>query len=344
MKFTFLLIIVILAGTLALAGCQTASTPTANSAPPAPLANTASPSATDTLTSTVPESTSAATPTVSADSPTPITVTDDIGRSVIFKSPPQRIISLAPSNTELVYALGLQDRLIGVTTYDNYPPEVKDKPQVSDFSNVDVEKVVALHPDLILAADIQKADVVPALEKLGINVIVFDPVTVEGVFNDLTLLGEISGKSQQAAALVASLSQRVKAITDKVSVAGAPYPRILYVTWYDPIWTAGDNTMIGDLFKKVGATNIAADVSGYGTISLENVIQRNPQIIVVMSSMGDQNQSLNWVNTEPRLKATDALKNQQVYEINSDIFGRTTPRIVDGLEQLAKIVHPDLFK
>jgi iron complex transport system substrate-binding protein len=328
MKLFFALLTVILVGILALAGCQTAIT-----TPPVAEPSNSSPAQVTT-----------AAPATSAPAFTGITITDDVGRTVVIKSVPQRIISLAPSNTEMVYALGLQDSLIGVTTYDNYPPEVKDKPQVSGFSDVDIEKIVSLQPDLVLAADIHKAEVVPALEKLGINVVVIRPGTIEDVLNELTLLGKISGKSDQAAALVAGLKQRVKAVTDKVSQSTAAKPRILYVTWYDPIWTAGDDTMIGDLFSKVGATNVASDLSGYATISLETAIQRNPQIILVMSSMGDQNESLNYINTEPRFQATDALKNKQVIEINADIFGRTTPRIVDGLETLAKIVHPELFK
>ena len=244
----------------------------------------------------------------------------------------------------MVYALGLQDSLIGVTTYDDYPPEVKDKPQVSEYSQVDIEKIVSLQPDLVLADSIHKAEVVPALEKLGVNVVVISPGTTEEILNELTLLGKISGKNEQAEALVAGLRQRIQAVTDKISQSAANQPRILYVTWYDPIWTAGNNTMIGDLFSKVGATNIASDIDGYNTISLETAIQRNPQIILVMSSMGDQNESLNYINTEPRFQATDALKNKQVFEVDSDIFGRTTPRIVDGLETLAKMVHPELFK
>jgi iron complex transport system substrate-binding protein len=286
----------------------------------------------------------AAAPSASAPPPTGITITDDAGRTIHFSTPPQRIISLAPSNTEMVYALGLQDRLIGVTTYDNYPPEVKEKPQVSEYSQVDVEKIVSLQPDLVLADSIHKAEVIPALEKLGINTVMITPGTIAQVLNELTLLGEISGQSERTAALVDSLRQRVNAVVNKVDQSGPDRPRVLFVTWYDPIWTAGNNTMIGDLFAKAGAINIAGDLDGYATITLEEAIQRNPQIIVVTSSMGDQNESLNYIKSESRFQAVDAVKNGQVFEIDTDIFGRTTPRIVDGLEQLAKIVHPELFK
>jgi iron complex transport system substrate-binding protein len=283
-------------------------------------------------------------PSASAPAPTGITITDDAGRTIHFNGAPQRIISLAPSNTEMVYALNLQDRLIGVTTYDNYPPKAKEKPQVSEYSQVDVEKIVSLQPDLILADSIHKAEVIPALEKLGVNVVMITPGTIEQVLNELTLIGEICGKSDQTAALVESLRQRVNAVVNKVNQPASGKPRVLFVTWYDPIWTAGDNTMIGDLFAKAGAINIAGDLDGYATITLEEAIQRNPQIIVVTNAMGEQNESLNYIISEPRFQVIDAVKNRQVFEIDTDIFGRTTPRIVDGLEQLAKIVHPELFK
>jgi iron complex transport system substrate-binding protein len=330
MKLVYALLAIILLGTLILTGCQATVTPVVSTTP----------SSQATTSSTVDSSV----PSGAAAGDTGFTVTDDLGRIVRIKGVPQRIISLAPSNTEMVYALGLEDRLIGVTTYDNYPPAAKDKPQVSEYSNVDIEKIVSLQPDLVLADSIHKPEVIPALEKLGITVVAIIPGSINQVLNELILLGTISGKNAQAASLVESLQKRVQAVTDTVARANEAKPRVLYVTWHDPIWTAGDDTMVGDLFSKVGVTNIANDLSGYATISLETVIERNPQIIVVMSTMGVQNESLEYILKEPRFQATEALKNQRVYELDTDIFGRTTPRIIDGLEQLAKIVHPDLFK
>jgi iron complex transport system substrate-binding protein len=271
-------------------------------------------------------------------------ITDDLGRSVQINKIPQRIISLSPSNTEMVYALGLQDSLIGVTTFCNYPPEAQNKPKVSEFSNVDVEKIVSLQPDLILADDLQKTEVVPALEKLGIPTIVISPGNVDEVLSDIGKIGSITGKTRESGELASNLRQRIKAVTEKTVTPTTEKPRVFYVTWHDPIWTAGRNTMVNDLIEKSGGSNIAGDLQGFSTISLETLLEKNPQIIIVMSSMGDQNTSFNYINNESRLKAIDALKNKQVYLIDSDIFGRTTPRIVDALEQLAKITHPELFK
>ncbi len=267
---------------------------------------------------------------------------DDLGRKVQINGIPQRIISLSPSNTELVYALGLEDRLIGVTTYDNYPAAAKEKPQVSGFSTVDVEKVVSLQPDLILASGIHKTEVIPAFEKLGIPVLGIMAPDLNKLLADLNLIGKITGKQDQADKLNKSIEQRIAAVEAKTS--GASKTRVFFVTWHDPLWTVGRGSMIDDLIIKAGGVNIASDLEANQTIDLETAIQRNPEIIVVLSSMGDQAVSYNFLKNEPRFQATDALKNHRVYPVDSDIFGRTTPRIVDGLEQLAKLIHPELFK
>jgi iron complex transport system substrate-binding protein len=295
--------------------------------------------------SKVPQTTT--TPPTYSGTPGPVTgnYTDDLNRNVTITGVPQRLVSLSPSNTEMVYALGLQDRLVGVTSYDNYPPEAASKTVVSDYSTVDMEKIVAARPDLVLADSIQKTTAIPALEKLGIPVYAMSPDSMDGIFKDLLTLGQISGKRAEASALVSSLQTRVKAITDETAnLTAAQKPRVLYITWHDPIWTAGSQTMIEELITLGGATNIASDLQGYVTISLEAAVQRNPQVILVMSSMGTNNESLDFVKSNAQFQATDALKNNQVFEVDADIFGRTTPRIVDGLETLAKMVHPELFK
>ena len=271
-------------------------------------------------------------------------IIDDLGRNVQIKNVPQRIISLSPSNTEIVYALGLEDRLIGVTTYCNYPPEVKDKIQVSQFSNIDIEKVVALEPDLILADSLHEADVIPALERLGITVLAINPATMEDILADIGMIGRAAGQTESAESLIASLRNRTKAVTDRTAgLESEEKYRTFFVTWHDPIWTAGNGTLIDDIITMAGGTNIAADVKGHSQIDLETVIQRNPQVILVLSSMGTQDNSYNYIKTEPRFQATDALKNDMVYMVDADIISRTTPRSVDGLEQIAKIIHPELF-
>jgi iron complex transport system substrate-binding protein len=271
--------------------------------------------------------------------------TDDMGRQVTLDKAPQRIISLSPSNTELVYALGLEDRLIGVTTYCNYPPQVKDKPKVADFSKVDIEKIVSLQPDLVLAGNIHRDETIPALEKVNITVLGIDPRNLDGILGDLEKVGSLTGRDKASGDLVNSLKTRIKAVTDKTGPLSADArPRVFFLTWHNPLWTAGKNSLASDLIDKAGGENIAADLSGHAQIDLESVIQRNPQIILVLTSMGSQSTSFEFIKSEPRFQATEALKNGRIYQLNTDIFGRTTPRAIDGLEQMAGLIHPEIFK
>jgi iron complex transport system substrate-binding protein len=323
MKSRYILLILVLATVLIFAGCQ-------------------NPLETPVITVTnTPITTS------SASSPSaiqyPVILTDDAGRSVTLKSMPQRLVSLSPSNTEIVFALGLGDQLVGDTTYCNYPEAAQTKTKVGGYSDVDIEKVVSVQPDLILADDIHEATVIPSLEKLNIPVLVLHPANLDNIFKDINLVGDITGKSSVAKSLTADLQNRLSTITSKTDNVNGSRPRVLYVTWHDPIFTAGGDTITGELITLAGGTNVAQDLHGYATMTLESVIEKNPQIIIVMSSMGDQ-VSLEYINSEPRLAVTDALKNKKVYGVDADLFGRTTPRTIDALEQLAKMVQPDLFK
>ncbi len=152
---------------------------------------------------------------VPAQSAYPLTVRDDVQRQVTVEKKAQRIVSLAPSNTELVYALGLQDALVGVDDYSNFPAEAAEKEKIGGYSKPNMEKIVALSPDLVLATYIHVKTVVPELEKRGLVVVVLQPATLEGVLDDLTLLGKIGGVSQQAEKLVGELKTRIEAVTTK---------------------------------------------------------------------------------------------------------------------------------
>jgi iron complex transport system substrate-binding protein len=269
----------------------------------------------------------------------PMTFKDDAGRQITLKSQPHNLVSLSPSNTEIVYALGLGNQLVGNTKYCNYPEAAKNVTKVGGFSDVDIEKVLAAQPDLILASNIHEEKVLPSLEKLGMTVIIVHPITLDDIYRDISLIGQITGQSREASDLLEGLTKRVEAIKNRTSQLSGAKPRVMYVTWHDPLYSAGDNTITGELIKIAGGDNIAKDINGYAAMTLESVVQRNPQIIVVMSSMGSKT-STDYIKTESRLQSTDALKNNLVFTVDSDLFGRTTPRIVDALEQLANVIQP----
>lgn len=275
----------------------------------------------------------------------PIEVTDQLGRVVRLEEIPERIVSLAPSNTEILFALGLGEKVVGVTEFCDYPAAAKDIEIIGGFAVVDIEAVVAIEPDLILATQIHQAEVLPALERLGLTVVTLDPRSLDEVLESITLVGEITGKQEETSRLITEMSNRIRAITDKtVSLLDEQRPRVFYVMWHDPLMTVGTDTRIHELIEKAGGVNIIQNTEGYPMISLEVLIEANPQVIIAGSGIGeDADLPFQFSSTESRLKDVDARVNNRVYEINTDLVGRPTPRIIDGLEQLAKFIHPEIF-
>jgi len=270
---------------------------------------------------------------------------DDSGNTIMQAPPSQRIISLAPANTEIIYALGLEDRLVGVTEFCNYPPDAKNKARVGGFSTVDIEKAVELRPDLVLASDIHSKSVTPQLQKMGFRVVSLYPKTVKGAINDIVLTGELAGASKAAAELTTSLQKRVDAVT-AVTTGQAPgqRPRTLLMIWNDPLMVAGNSTLIDDIIRMAGGTNIATDINGFGSMNLESMISADPQVIIVPTSMDNSSDPLwDFVTTDPRMSNTSAVKNSRVYKIEGDLVYRYSPRFIAALEQVASFLHPELF-
>jgi iron complex transport system substrate-binding protein len=277
----------------------------------------------------------------------PMVITDQLGRTVTLKTTtPQRIVSLAPSHTETIYALGLSDRLVAVTDYCNYPPEAREKPSIGGYSTPNIEEVVAMDPDLVLATDIHQTEVIPQLEARGLTVVAVNPTTIDGVIESITLIGKVTGAEKESANLVADMEKRVEAVTDKTGkLTGAEKPRVLYIVWHDPLMASGSGTLHDELMRLAGGTNVAGDLEDYATISLEAVISANPQVFIAGVGMGTgEDLPLQFINTEERLVSTDARINNRIYGIDTDIVGRPGPRIVEALEQFAGFIHPELFK
>jgi len=275
----------------------------------------------------------------------PIEVTDQLGRVVKLDKIPERIISLAPSNTKVLFALGLADKVVGVTDYCNYPPEALEKPSIGGFSTPNIEEVIALSPDLILATSIHEKRIIPQLEGRGMTVFALNPKTLDEVLESIILVGEITGQDEEASQLVAEMRNRVKAVTDKTdNLAEAQRPRVFYVTWHDPLMTAGSGTLHDELIVKAGGINVARDLIDYADISLEAVIQANPEVIIAGVGMGSgEDLPFEFAKTEPRLGNVDARINHRVYSLSIGLF-HPAPGIVDALEKLAEFIHPELFK
>jgi len=271
-----------------------------------------------------------------------ITITDDLGREVIIEEVPQRIISLSPSNTEILFALGLGDKVVGVTDVCNYPLEAKEKEKIGGYSNPSLEKIIDLKPDLILAVFGNPGKLINQLQNLKLTVVGLNPKTIEDVFGSIELVGKITDEEEKASELVKNLRERMGRVTFMTkNLTSEQKPGVLYVVWYKPLWTAGSGTFIDELIQKAGGVNVAGDVPGWPKISLELVIKKNPQIIIV--GEGHPGGLIETVRAESTLSETDAFKNNKIFTINADIVSRTGPRIIDALKEMAKIIHPGLF-
>jgi iron complex transport system substrate-binding protein len=266
-------------------------------------------------------------------------VVDDLERLVTINGTPQRIISLAPSNTEILFALGLGEKVVGVTDWCDYPSEALDKEKVGGYDTPDIEKIVALTPDLILVAYGTTMDVINNLIGLGLTVFGIKTTDLDDLLNDIRTVGNITGKKAEAQALTSEMESRIKAVTDETSEL-EQRPRVFYIVWHDPLWTAGSETFIHELIEKGGGMNICGNLTGYPTISIEEVIAYNPEVIVTSSWPG----VYEWAMNDTALNVTYARQNDRVYMCDDNLVQRPGPRLVEGLEWFAYFIHPEIFE
>ena len=280
---------------------------------------------------------------------------DDTGYVTSLTAIPNRIVSLAPSTTEILFALDLDDKVVGVTDYCNYPydfsawVEAGNMTSVGDFSDPSMEVVTSLAPDLILATGGVQAETVATMRNLGLKVLILDPSSVNGVLANIELVGNATGKREQATLLVGSLESRIDAVIEKVSSSGVK-PKVYYEVWYDPtsLWSAGSQAFQNELIEKAGGENIFVDQElDYFQSSTEAVIERNPNVILLPASgMGFGEPfwgSIDTVKGRPGWNTISAVQNNKIFQVDGDAIARAGPRVVDSIEQLAEFFHPELF-
>ena len=270
----------------------------------------------------------------------PRQVIDDFGEKVIISKKPQRIISLSPANTEILFAIGAGDKVVGVTTYCDFPLEVKEIDKVGGFATPNVEAILAKKPDLVVASYGNREESVKRLRELGITVVAVYPKTLEDVLNDIKLVGEATGYEKEATKLLEKLKKRIDLIRKKGNkIPGEKRPRILYLVWYPELWTAGKGTFANDLIQIAGGKNIASDIQGWKIISKEVVIEKDPQI-TFCSGMGENSFIIKEkILQDADLQKVSALQSGRVYTISSDIVERPGPRVVDGLEKISYYIQ-----
>lgn len=276
----------------------------------------------------------------------PISIEDGLGRVVTLENPAQRIVSMAPSNTEILFAIGAGEQVIGVDEFSDYPEKAKELAGIGGgFGDYNLEAIVNLEPDLVLAAEINTPEQVSALEELGVTVYYLaNPNTLDEMYENLLTLAELSGHRDEAEELIDSLHERVIQVVTQVHSAER-IPTVFYeIDATDPSapWTAGPGTFIDTLIIMAGGENIASDLEDqYPQLSIEELLIRDPHVILLGdAAYGITPESLadrtGWGNIQ-------AVQDGAVYIFDDNLVSRPGPRLVDGLEALAKLLHPELF-
>lgn len=261
-------------------------------------------------------------------------ITDDFGRNVTIHGVPERIVSLSPTNTEILFAIGAGDRVVGVTEYCNYPEEAKEREKIGGITTttVSIERVISLQPDLVLGCELNGKETFERLEELNITVVGINPANISEILADIVLVGTITGEEENATALVANMTQRMGEIKNKTRNVKRR-PKVAHVTWHDPIWVAGNGTVQNELIEIAGGDNVFSDIKGWGTVSLEKFIDRNPDVIIVSVGHGVAGMKpYEYIISEGRLKEVNAVRNGKVYTIDADVISRAGPRIVNATE------------
>jgi iron complex transport system substrate-binding protein len=270
------------------------------------------------------------------------TFTDEVGRRVEIPQEVDRVVSLAPNLTEMVFALGEGNRLAGDTDFCDYPAEATQKPHVGGPVNPNMEEIVSLKPDLVLATkSINRRETVNALERIGVPVYVTDPHNVEEMIASVEHVGSALGMEKSAGALVGDLRGRLSALDRRL--AGSEMRRVLFVVWTDPLISVGRDTFIADALRRAGGRSVVDTKVEWPHVSLEEIVRLQPEVLVFASAhAGETQHDIDGLLTRPGWKNLQAIQRGNIVVI-SDAINRPAPRMVDAIEHLARALHPQAF-
>jgi len=269
----------------------------------------------------------------------PLSVVDSAGREVSLDKAPEKIVSMAPSNTEILFALGLGERVVGVTTYCNYPPEAGSVEKVGDSYAPDYEKIVALEPDLVMAVGTASSQLVQDLENYGLPVFVLQAATVDDVAGNIELAGEITGARDEAAGLAADIRERIEAVEERVARVAAENRPTVFWCLDSMLWTVGPGSFVHDLITKAGGDSIGKTLGQpYGQFSMESLLEADPDVIIIPLLDSSVRETLAGLDGWASLTA---VKEGRVYEIDPDTVSRPGPRIAEAIETIAGILYPE---
>jgi iron complex transport system substrate-binding protein len=277
----------------------------------------------------------------------PITITDDADREVTIETEPETIVSIQASNTEIAFALGLGDKVIGVSDYCNYPVEAQEKEKVGG-QDINVELVLTLLPDIALVTDYHYSthpEVLQQFEDAGINVIVVGSATsFEDVYGNIELIGSVTGTKTEAEEIVTDMKQRLQAVQDKAADSITEKKKVwVEVSPAPDIYTTGKNTFMHEMLESIQAINAAENHDGWVKLTEEEIVQLDPEVIITTYGYYIENPS-NEVLTREGWAEVPAVKNNNVFDVDNDTVTRPGPRLIEGVETLAKLIYPETFK
>ena len=269
-------------------------------------------------------------------------VTDEIGRTIRVPQTIHRIVSLAPNLTETIYALGLQDHLVGDTDYCDFPPEAQQKPKVGGDVNPSIEVIAALHPDLVLVTkNLNRLETVQALADIGIPSYATDPHSVESIVASIARLADLLGAPDAGGALTAALEHQLSVLHERV--ASLPPRRVLFIVWTEPLISTGKDTFIADALRQAGALSVIDSSQNWPQVNLEEVVRLQPEFLIfVESHSGALPHTEDALADLPGWRLLNAVRNHR-YATISDAINRPAPRLISAVEDLARQLHPEAF-
>jgi iron complex transport system substrate-binding protein len=267
---------------------------------------------------------------------------DEVGREVIVLFPPRKIVSLAPNITEILFSLGLDQEIVGVSIHCNFPEKVQSKVRVGSYISLDFEKIVSLKPDLIIATGAGNTrDMVERLERLGFPTYVIFPKNVEDVIRSVGHLSQLVGREKEGAEIIREMKRRKQKVVELT--LGLSRPRVFLQIGEAPVVTVGKNSFADDLIRLAGGDNVAGNENEmYPRFGMEEILKRSPEVILI-SSMNPKGNYQKVLREWSRWKTIPAVKNGRIHLLDSDLIDRPSPRIIQGLEEMARILHPERF-
>lgn len=280
----------------------------------------------------------------------PLEITDGLGYDIIIEAKPERIISISPSQTEILYALGLGDRLVGVSDYCDYPEEALTKEKVGSSWTVNVERIIELMPDVVFTFGDSQPEAMQQIAAAGITVVRYVPESIDEIFETMRSTGEITDTVAEAESVIAEMAEKRDAIIN--AVAGRETIRVFYQMWDEPLMTAGPSSFIDELIVLAGGENIAGDAQGaYPQYSVEVMVEKDPEVFLAPAHMGDETdlteeqeqELIKEIKSRPGYSEITAIKEDRVEVLEPNVVSRPGARIIEAFEVIAKAVHPDLF-